>query len=80
MSGGQRQRIGIARALYSGFDILVLDEPTSSLDRETENDFIEYLNTIKNKYTIVLCSHNENLLKNCNIRYKLENYELKKVR
>ena len=80
LSGGQRQRIGIARALYSGFDILVLDEPTSSLDRETENDFIEYLNTIKNKYTIVLCSHNENLLKNCNIRYKLENYELKKVR
>ena len=48
VSGGQLQRIGIARALYRNTEILVLDEITSSLDVETEDEImklIENLNT-----------------------------------
>ena len=43
LSGGQRQRIALARAILSDAPILVLDEPTSSLDAETSGRVIDYL-------------------------------------
>ncbi len=57
ISGGQKQRIGIARALYKKPEILILDEPTSSLDIETEKKFLSSLNKFKNKITIIFISH-----------------------
>ena len=49
ISVGQAQRIVIARALYFEPDILVLDEPTSSLDIKNENDVIKILNIFSKK-------------------------------
>jgi len=65
LSGGQIQRIGIARELYRKPSLLILDEATSGLDQETENEFLECLEKIRNKMTIIIVSHRKNTLKNC---------------
>ncbi len=62
LSGGQRQRIGLARALYGDPKLLVLDEPSSSLDTIAENRLIETLAALKGKTTVVLVTHRLNLL------------------
>ena len=56
-SGGQRQRLALARALYREAPILLLDEPTSSLDRDLEQDIREALTRLAGKKTILIVSH-----------------------
>lgn len=68
ISGGQRQRIGIARALYKGAQVLFLDEATSSLDVDTENEIsksIEMLSHKEKGMTIIIISHRESTLELC---------------
>ncbi len=57
VSGGQKQRIAIARALYNNPPILILDEPTSSLDKETTKEIHEYLKILSKTKTIIMVSH-----------------------
>ena len=73
LSGGQIQRLGIARAVYNDPDILIFDEPTSSLDQETEKNFIEEIKKFKSNKTIIIISHREEPLNFCDEIYKLEN-------
>ena len=56
-SGGQLQRIGIARAVYNRPGLIVLDEPTSSLDEETEGAFLKMLALMHGKTTFVMITH-----------------------
>tara|TARA_B100001057_G_scaffold441050_1_gene475373 strand:+ start:580 stop:2310 length:1731 start_codon:yes stop_codon:yes gene_type:complete len=79
LSGGQRQRLGIARALYSESDLLVLDEATSSLDEETERGIINSLNSMKGKKTIIISSHKKEILNNCDVIYRVENNQIIKI-
>jgi ABC-type multidrug transport system fused ATPase/permease subunit len=62
LSGGQLQRIGIARAVYKTPSLIVLDEPTSSLDQETEKTFLNMLTLLHGKSTIVMITHKLDLL------------------
>jgi ABC-type bacteriocin/lantibiotic exporter with double-glycine peptidase domain len=58
LSGGQAQRIAIARALYLKPKILILDEPTKSLDPDTEAKIFKDLIRMKRFLTIIIVSHN----------------------
>ena len=76
ISGGQRQRIGLARALVNEAKILILDEATSALDKRTETNIFDTLKKISLKKSIIIITHNRNLLNYCNKIYCLKNGKL----
>ena len=79
LSGGQIQRIGIARALFKNSELLILDEPTSSLDNTTENLVIDGINKLKREKTIILISHNKSTLKNCDRIFEIKDQKIFEV-
>lgn len=66
LSQGQKQRLAIARALYRNPEILILDEATSSLDVQVENQITETLKEIGKSKTIIAIAHRLSTLKACN--------------
>jgi ATP-binding cassette subfamily C protein LapB len=62
LSGGQRQAIAIARALLNDPAILVLDEPTNSMDNTTELNFKDRLKQILSEKTLILVTHKSSML------------------
>ena len=72
LSGGQRQRIGIARALYHNPSVIVLDEATNSLDIKTENQVIRTVMDLKGIKTIIMVSHRESTLTNCDRIFRVD--------
>ncbi len=57
LSGGQRQRVMIARALYNNPKILLLDEPTASIDVDGQKQIYELLKELNKKVTVIVVSH-----------------------
>ncbi|MCM2130697.1 metal ABC transporter ATP-binding protein [Larsenimonas rhizosphaerae] len=57
LSGGQMQRVLIARALVANPEILLLDEPTASVDRHGETSLFELFSTLKKNMTVMVISH-----------------------
>lgn len=62
LSGGQRQRVLIARALVRSPKLLILDEPTSSVDAKAGSDFFELLKELNKEITIIVVSHDVGMI------------------
>ena len=79
MSGGQSQRIGIARALYRNSEVIIMDEPTSSLDEVTSQRLMKNVYEISKNKTLIVVTHNPKILFLCDKIYNFANGELNEV-
>ena len=77
LSGGQIQRIGIARSLYTLPKLLICDEVSSSLDKETEKNLIKSLAKLKGKLTIIFITHRPEIFNNTLVKNKYQLVEKK---
>ena len=72
LSIGERKRLLIALALFCDKDIIILDEPTASLDKKNTDLLKDLLLSLKDK-TIILTTHTPEILEICHVIYKIEN-------
>jgi len=79
LSGGERQRIALARAFLKDAPILILDEPTSSIDIRTEAAIMEALERLTENRTSFLITHRLTTLKHCDVLLKMEDGRLKQM-
>ena len=72
LSGGQQQRVAIARALSYDPDIILADEPTGTLDRDTQKEIMEIFRDLANRgKCVILVSHSPDVAEMCDERYEL---------
>ena len=72
LSGGERQRVSLARAFIKDSPLLILDEPTSSLDTKTEMAIVEATRRLISGRTTFIIAHRHSTLRNCDIVIVLE--------
>jgi ATP-binding cassette subfamily B protein len=72
LSGGERQRISLARAFLKDAPILILDEPTSSVDIKTEAVIMEAMTRLMRERTTFMIAHRLGTLANCDVRLQIE--------
>lgn len=80
LSGGERQRISLARAFLRNSPILILDEPTSSVDMQTESSIMAAIEDLMRGKTTFMIAHRLHTLKNCDIILVLEHGRLIEIR
>jgi ATP-binding cassette subfamily B protein len=76
LSGGERQRISLARAFLKDAPILILDEPTSSVDVKTEAAIMEAMERLMQGRTTVMIAHRLSTLAHCDARLEIEHGRL----
>lgn len=80
LSGGQQQRVSIARALIGNPPILLADEPTGSLDSETEQEILNLIQSLNQQLgiTFVMITHDEEVASIAHQKYRMHDGELVK--
>ena len=76
LSTGQKRRINILRSYLMNKDIYILDEPTSNLDKHTEEIVVDFILKYFKDKTLVVATHNEEINKICNKFYQFKNHKL----
>lgn len=73
LSGGEQQRIAIARSLSYNPKIIIADEPTENLDKDTENEILKIFKRLAEEENkcIIIVTHSKNICDNADIVYKL---------
>ena len=72
LSGGERQRIALARAFLKDAPILVLDEPTSSIDADTEALVVDAMERLMQGRTAFIIAHRPTTLRGCDVLLRIE--------
>jgi ATP-binding cassette subfamily B protein len=76
LSGGERQRVSLARAFLKNAPILILDEPTSAVDTQTESMIIDAMTDLMAGRTTLMIAHRLSTLERCDARLEIENGRL----
>ncbi|MCK4839029.1 MAG: ABC transporter ATP-binding protein [Desulfobulbaceae bacterium] len=78
ISGGQKQRVAVARALVTNAKLVLADEPTANLDRETANRIITLMKKMRDEFdtTFVFSTHDPRVVENAEIIFNLEDGKL----
>jgi ATP-binding cassette subfamily B protein len=79
LSGGERQRISLARAFLKNAPILILDEPTSAVDLQTEKLIVGAMRELMRGRTTFVITHRPSTLEFCDMRVKLEGGRIETV-
>lgn len=80
LSGGQRQRIGIARALYKNSKVLIFDEATSALDNNTENNVMNFVDSLHKDITLIIIAHRLTTLKKCDMIIEIKDGMVRNIK
>ena len=80
ISGGQKQRIGIARALFTNPEILILDEATNALDINTEETILKNIIESSKDLTVIIISHRDSSLKKCSKIFEIINKNINRIK
>lgn len=74
ISGGQKQRVAVARALVTNAKLVLADEPTANLDRETANRIIDLMKRMRDEFqtTFIFSTHDPKIVQNVEITFSLE--------
>ena len=80
ISGGQKQRVAVARALVTNAKLVLADEPTANLDRETANKVIDMMKQMRDEFqtTFVFSTHDPKVVKNAEIIFTIEDGKLQR--
>lgn len=79
LSGGQKQRLALARILFKKSDLIIIDEGTSALDKNTEELILSSITNLESRPTIILITHNRTNLRYCNKAFEIKEGRLSTI-